>query len=97
VHFFFGESHIFQCECDLVFDPVDDKLGLRILEYKTDVLATRISPLMLPPLKCGTSPLMHRSSVDFPDPETPTTSTSSWALMFTDTWLRAGWSTPGYV
>ena len=34
-------------------------------------------PANVPPWKCGTSPAAARSSVDFPDPDAPASSTSS--------------------
>ena len=52
-------------------------------------------PANVPPWKCGTSPHAARSSVDFPDPEAPASSTSSPGSTANDTSSSAGASTPG--
>ncbi len=57
--------------------------------------ATWTRPAKVPPEKWGTSPLRQRSRVDFPEPELPTSSTSSPSPMRRSTSRRAGPPEPG--
>ena len=76
---------------ELVLDGVGDEAGQRVLADVADDVGEVARPVgrgcrgrrratrpgRVPPVKCGTSPLTARSSVDLPEPVRPTTSTSS--------------------
>ena len=58
---------------------------------------TSTRPASVPPVKCGTSPLIARSNVDLPDPVRPITSASSPSGTVKLTSRSAGSAAPSYV
>src|ERR671914_1568195 len=60
-------------------------------------LLTSRSPMWIAPSSSGSSPASIRSAVDFPDPEGPTSTSSSPSAMSRLRLSTAGVSVPGYV
>ena len=84
------DTEVLEPECNLVLDEAHHDLVLRILEQRRDRSgengrprrrvsspATVTEPENRPPWKCGTSPARARSSVDLPEPEGPSRTTTS--------------------
>ena len=62
---------------------------------RVSIPATAARPANAPPWKCGTSPLATRSSVDFPEPDAPASTTSSPGSISSVTSSSAGAAAPG--
>ena len=100
---------VLEPEGDLVRDPAEDDLVLGILEERRD-LAGEVgraeaagieardhdAALESPAVECGTSPASARRRVDLPEPDGPSSATTSPGSIWSETSDSAGCSEPGY-
>ena len=96
-------AEILHCVGQFVLDPFGDEAGQRVLAHEADDVGQVPRPVVsgrpavhrdraarVPPLKCGTSPLMQRNRVVFPVPVSPITTQSSPSGMTRESSSRIG-------